>query len=54
MLVIALILVAFACLIFTVNFFKTVFENAIMAGLAFFSGGVACWLIDILHGQGKL
>lgn len=57
MLIAALILVAVAVILFVVDFMAPeVVPNKRLQSLAmaFFAGGVAAWLIDILHSQGKL
>ncbi len=53
MLIVALILVAVAIILFALDALK-IAQPLISAGLAFFAGGIAAWLIDILHSQGKL
>jgi hypothetical protein len=54
MLIVALILVAVAIIVFTIDFAGWVGRSLISLGLAFFAGSICAWLIDILQAQGKL
>ena len=54
MLVLALILVAVAIIVFAIDFMAVIGRSLVSLGLAFFAGGIAAWLIDILQAQGKL
>ena len=54
MLIVALVLVLLAMGLFIIQSFRENFASMVPPGLALFAGGVAAWLIDILHAMGKL
>lgn len=54
MLLVALILVIVSVIVFALDFLGWAGRALIALGLAIFASGIACYLLDILHGQGKL
>jgi uncharacterized membrane protein HdeD (DUF308 family) len=54
MLVAALILAILAAAFFAFDFFKSAWTTFTSLGLALFASGFACFILDILHSQGKI